>query len=538
MYSVTEDYLSQISADSREFSVSVTLNNTTELTGATIQDITFEEMVNSKDELTLGCACSNKLTINLINPPLDINYSTSFLTAKVGLKVNNSFEYIPLGKFYVTEVSTTNDFKSLKLVAHDGFCKITENYVTELSGDVTLQAFYDEIKAQLLDTYGITLKDKETPEFSLTMPQLSNVTHIQAIGYLAGCLGGFARFDKNGELEITTYEKTNVVIDGSAQYMNGFKRTTGKDLTVASITTGTKENPIVSSKGVRGLNINFENPYITQEIADAIFGKLVDLTFTPCEIQWRGNPAIQAGDIVLANDKNNSGHNVLIMSQTLKISGGLKSTIYCKGKNEIKTEFSTKFETMSEKIDRVYNTLEQAILNATNLITGNNGGYVVMHDTDNDNNPDEILILDTPRIEDARNVWRWNKGGLGHSKNGYNGTYSLAMTMDGQINADVITTGTLNAQRIAVENFDAENPTKITEYIRFGDGTITLGKGDSAITLKLENDKVAFYSGETVIAYFSNNSFEIDNITEGKIRFQNFGYIPRASGNLTFTKLQ
>ena len=66
---------------------------------------------------------------------------------------------------------------------------------------------------------------------------------------------------------------------------------------------------------------------------------------------------------------------------------------------------------------------------------------------------------------------------------------------------------------------------------------MTFGKGNSALTLKLENNQVAFYSGETRIAYFSNNSFEIENLTNGKIRFQNFGFIPRASGNLTFTKL-
>jgi hypothetical protein len=77
----------------------------------------------------------------------------------------------------------------------------------------------------------------------------------------------------------------------------------------------------------------------------------------------------------------------------------------------------------------------------------------------------------------------------------------------------------------------------LTDYIHFENGTITLGKGDSALSLKLENNQVAFYNGATRIAYFSNNSFEIENLTDGKIRFQNFGFIPRASGNLTFTKL-
>ena len=66
---------------------------------------------------------------------------------------------------------------------------------------------------------------------------------------------------------------------------------------------------------------------------------------------------------------------------------------------------------------------------------------------------------------------------------------------------------------------------------------MTFGKEGNAITLKLENNQVAFYSGNTRIAFFSNNSFEIENLTDGRIRFQNFGFIPRASGNLSFTKL-
>jgi hypothetical protein len=49
--------------------------------------------------------------------------------------------------------------------------------------------------------------------------------------------------------------------------------------------------------------------------------------------------------------------------------------------------------------------------------------------------------------------------------------------------------------------------------------------------------QLAFFSGDRRIAYFSSNSFEIENLTDGKVRIQNFGYIPRASGNLTFTKL-
>lgn len=92
--------------------------------------------------------------------------------------------------------------------------------------------------------------------------------------------------------------------------------------------------------------------------------------------------------------------------------------------------------------------LQQAIINATNLITGNKGGYVILRDSNGDGEPDEILIMNTPDIQTATKVWRWNNSGLGYSKNGYNGPYSTAITQDGAIVADFITTGVLNASLI------------------------------------------------------------------------------------------
>ena len=92
--------------------------------------------------------------------------------------------------------------------------------------------------------------------------------------------------------------------------------------------------------------------------------------------------------------------------------------------------------------------MQQAIDQATELITGNLGGYVVLHDSNGDGKPDEILIMDDPDIAQAVKVWRWNQAGLGYSSTGYAGPYGLAMTANGEIVADFITTGTLNADLI------------------------------------------------------------------------------------------
>lgn len=100
----------------------------------------------------------------------------------------------------------------------------------------------------------------------------------------------------------------------------------------------------------------------------------------------------------------------------------------------------------------VSNAMLRAIATATALITGNEGGYVVMRDSDNDGYPDEILIMDTPDVETATRVWRFNQAGLGFSSSGAEGPFGLAMTSQGQIVADFITAGVLRGIRI--ENGD------------------------------------------------------------------------------------
>lgn len=96
--------------------------------------------------------------------------------------------------------------------------------------------------------------------------------------------------------------------------------------------------------------------------------------------------------------------------------------------------------------------LKNAIAQATSLITGHSGGYVVLNPAEK---PQEILILDAPTIEEAVNVWRWNMGGLGYSSTGYNGEYALAATMDGSIVADFITAGILNGALLRTDSVES-----------------------------------------------------------------------------------
>ena len=77
-------------------------------------------------------------------------------------------------------------------------------------------------------------------------------------------------------------------------------------------------------------------------------------------------------------------------------------------------------ERTDEVVEKQKSYFEKALIDLTNAITGNSGGYVILNPP---KQPQEILVMDAPKKEDAVIVWRWNKEGLGVSTTGYNGPF-------------------------------------------------------------------------------------------------------------------
>lgn len=99
-------------------------------------------------------------------------------------------------------------------------------------------------------------------------------------------------------------------------------------------------------------------------------------------------------------------------------------------------------------INRYRKQFQKELEDSAELITGNKGGYIVLHDSDGDTFPDEILIMDTSDIATAQKIWRWNKNGLMFENKTTGAAAELALTMEGKINANMITTGILSGIRI------------------------------------------------------------------------------------------
>lgn len=115
-----------------------------------------------------------------------------------------------------------------------------------------------------------------------------------------------------------------------------------------------------------------------------------------------------------------------------------------------KASYATQTNATIQELSEVdtSNLLEQAQINASNLLKDAMTGYIYF-----DYEHGNLYIMDNPDPDDAVKVWRWNLNGLGYSSTGINGTYGLAITMDGSIVADYITTGTLNTA--VIQGYDS-----------------------------------------------------------------------------------
>lgn len=110
---------------------------------------------------------------------------------------------------------------------------------------------------------------------------------------------------------------------------------------------------------------------------------------------------------------------------------------------------STVVEQLKNEIPEERTFLDQAKDNAIALLTDPAKGFV-SYVFDEDGNRTEIVIADNMDASLATKKWVWNSSGLGYMylKDG-KWESSVAITMDGKISANFITTGTLSADRIS-----------------------------------------------------------------------------------------
>lgn len=195
----------------------------------------------------------------------------------------------------------------------------------------------------------------------------------------------------------------------------------------------------------------------------------------------------------------------VLAEKYIEIEVGQAKSNFANTLNKVQSEF----QTMSDFMRNQPSLMEKAAKNATDLITGQTGGYIIFRNFtdifDSQGNkirtetlpqgqPAEMLIMDNPDITQALHVWRYNLSGWGYSSHGVNGPFALAATSDGAIVADFITTGVLNADLIRTGTIkDVQNNTSIN----LANGKIDIALGSCG--LEIWTQGITMYNSQSEV---------------------------------------
>jgi hypothetical protein len=440
-----------------------------------IKSISLSDYSVDGQNITMGSVVGQKLTINImrISEP-QLNYLSDseivFLLRLLDDK-NATIASVISGRFVIDNEKRKplrDGVVNATITAYDKSYLMTHKYVTSLTEPTCL-----DIVNEIADKYGlgvnssvqdaVTAIDGATPT---KFTPLADFTYKQTLGFMAGCYGCFAYINESDEICFGWYSDSGYTIERKYVYDGSMSFSEAENRTIVMLETGTKSNPIVSPNNASGHSINFENPYITQAQADAIYTQKIangKISYRVGKAKYKGNPLYSPGTIVTVKDIQAEKSLFYIMKRTLNYDGGLSETIESLGESETTISFKITSPTQ-QKIDRALSKMEEAIKKATDIITQTKGSIfeVIPIDENDPSKGNSGWKLYSTEIG-SNNLILANSSGIGFSSNGGQSMNAAAIYIDkdgyGHINANFINVGELDGSLIKA-------------------GTIVVGKND------------------------------------------------------------
>lgn len=436
MHTVTDAFNAACSAPGREITSKVNINGTTDLPASEIQEIVVTEQFGSSDGVTIGAAFSSSCKVTFYKQD-NLPLNGAYFIPSAGIMVGGEAQYVQKGKYYIPSDGVEDSGKLwVTVTGYDRMAGLTEDYMPT----ITFPATPAQVLADVCKQASVTPPAVTMPSIQIAAPYTGTLR--EQLGWLAGLIGCNAKFDATGNLVFCWYADGGLTIDRDTQYMDGLTLTTDDAFTIHSLLTGTDSNPI--SVGA-GKGITAINPYMTAEVAETVFAKIDGKTMRPCTVKWRGNPAVEAGDIVSVIGGSGENLTAYVMELKTQIKGGMSADLTCYGPSD--TDYATPSPS-EQKFKRMYEDVVKSFQDATQKIIGAQGGYFEIT-YNKDGYPTGWTLRNTPTVEDNTKMWIMSTGGLGFSTDGGKTISKVALTMDGTINGAALAIGSVSQDAVS-----------------------------------------------------------------------------------------
>lgn len=332
MYHVTEELAAALAA--KRMYLKVVCEDTT-LAGDWIASCTYNASIGGTERVTIGGVTSARVTL-AVNQ--EVAWRDKTIVVSVGAEVDGATQYVPLGTFIATDCKQAEG--TTTITAYDAaYYALGGTYTPTVSSGAAVAAVLSDVAAQC----GLTLA---------TLPAAASTTNVvgdltgktcrDMVGYLAALVGCNALIDRDGKLALRWFANSGQNYSPSDYYNAGLSIDGTSTLaciqaTVEQTATDADGNTSVNTDtytaGGTGVGVTIQNPYMTQAILDTVWATIGGLAYTVGSCDIFHGLLTEPGDLVTITDKAGVAHTLAVMSLTMTIDGGCKTTLRATGES-------------------------------------------------------------------------------------------------------------------------------------------------------------------------------------------------------------
>ena len=500
--------------------------------GSMARELTVERFIKAKPNQT---AENQLFKIYKVSKPISGIFTVN------AEHVSYALSHYPISSVSLPSANPTQAINALltnaanNLGSSHGFTVETSDIATNAAfsvSNVSARAGLGGVEGSVLDTYGgefefdnykIKLHKARGSNNGVIISYGKNLTDVKCDISSDSSYTAVYAYAARDDISVSlTMPVTNSSGIAARVLMRDFSSEFGTDEELTSAALNEKVTAWLASNDINALTISMSVSF-------------VDLSQSPEYSSYKLLERVNLCDTVTVRHKD---LNLNITAKVIKTTYNVLNEKYSKVElGSARANFSSTIEQLQKETQSVKHEVHKteskitqeylaAIQDATAAITGNSGGYIRLNPSEN---PQELLIMNTPSAETATKIWRWNLSGLGYSSTGYNGPYKTAITQDGHIVADFIDTGTLTANIIKAGimqsangefSFNLESGHIEASDINITGGDINLDGGQ--LSIEGSGFKTDLSSGYLQMYYTTNMQsgasyeyFDINNTTIG-----------------------
>ena len=450
----------------------------------------------------------------------------------IGLPTGSTIEYVPRPPMQITAHKYDKDTGKLTFSCADSMCSADGHTVGELEA-MAYPTTADGYLSAICETAGIPKSAKPYFGSGLILEQPPNFDGSES---LRTALKGLAQMcacncfiNGAGELEMKDIVTDSVeTLDGTVY---STARTGKKIISVNTVAlTRQPQNDIIYAQdkeaaerdGVSPIVIE-NNPFMDasrEDFAPLLLEHLRGLSFFPCEINWRGNPALEPFDRLTVQTNDGGTYATYLFAEELLFNGGLKSTL----KNECcnqQTVSYAKGATLRDKLKHAEIEVDKVKNRISSLVE-----------------EDDSLRSQITQTADAiRQEVSEAYVTVGEHEALRQSTATRMDIMSGEVSIK-FTEAEENLQKVDGELQEvAEN---LRKHFRFTADGLEIAAGENTMSLALVNNLIVFKKNGQQFGWWDGIDFHTGNVVVdvgGRAQFGSFAFVPRSAGSLMFMKV-